>query len=96
MLNFQNFQINSFEDIFVGSCRRKLSSSVAQRPASGKAVVIHDLDGRTLLPSHYSILQYCLNAALLSPAKALYYFEAVFRVFAIVKIALDNLLMGEI
>ena len=34
VLKFKFFQMNSFEDIIVGSCRRKLSSSVAQRPAS--------------------------------------------------------------
>ena len=34
VLKFEIFQMNSFEDIIVGSCRRKLSSSVAQRPAS--------------------------------------------------------------
>ena len=67
-----------------------------RRQALRKDVVTRALDGRTQLPPHYLILKYCLIAALLSPAKALYYFEAVFRVFAIVKIALDNLLMGEI
>ena len=41
----------------------------------------------------FKILPYC---AILSPEKYIFCFEAVFRVFAIVKMALDNLLKGEI
>ena len=41
-------------------------------------------------------MEYFLIAALLSPAKLILCFEAVFRVFAMVRMALDNLLKGEI
>ena len=46
--------------------------------------------------ANYLILKYYLIVALLSPVKYIVCFQAVFRVFAIVKIALDNLLKGEI
>ena len=41
----------------------------------------------------FEILPYCRP---IMPAKQIASFEAVFRVFAIVKMALDNLLKGEI
>ena len=41
-------------------------------------------------------MKYYLIADLLWPAKIIICFEAVFRVFAIVKMSLDNLLKGDI